>query len=260
MNSFPASMTAGDQILYLDTTITDRGSGIRQAGPSGLGDAARSGRGPFADNGGRDVNAEITNLEPYTYVIVNNEYVPIYNQCDWAAYQTGLSLNVTPYVGRRGVKLDIDVAWSDFVGFDASGSPITTSRQLSTTLHTPVGQENVIGGMRRQVRSSTTNKVPFLGSLPVLGWLFGRENQDTQSTEMVIVVRPDEIFNYELARNLPADDTLLMQQAGGTATIEETVIPMGFDMMLFDSERGTEATPFGADPEPFSDAPVAATE
>jgi len=48
----------------------------------------------------------------------------------------------------------------------------------------------VLGGVFEQETRTTTTKVPFLGDLPVVGYLFKRTNRSDLKTELLIFITP----------------------------------------------------------------------
>ena len=52
------------------------------------------------------------------------------------------------------------------------------------------GETAVLGGVFEQVVRNDTDKVPFLGDLPVLGHLFKKNSKSDVKTEMLIFLTP----------------------------------------------------------------------
>ena len=50
--------------------------------------------------------------------------------------------------------------------------PVIDKRQADTTLLVEDGQTVVLGGLRKKTVTKQINKIPCLGDLPVVGWLF----------------------------------------------------------------------------------------
>ena len=64
------------------------------------------------------------------------------------------------------------------------------TRALRTTARLLDGQAMLIGGLVSRSRSKSESRVPLLHELPVLGWLFRREEISEEELELVIVVHP----------------------------------------------------------------------
>ncbi len=71
------------------------------------------------------------------------------------------------------------------------GSPPAINKQNAAT-DTVVneGQRLVIGGITQLSMRDQTRKVPLLGDIPILGWLFKQKGEDTQKRELVIFLTP----------------------------------------------------------------------
>ncbi len=52
------------------------------------------------------------------------------------------------------------------------------------------GERLVIGGVTTTLNSNTVRKVPILGDIPVLGWLFKQKEDFEQGRELVVFVTP----------------------------------------------------------------------
>lgn len=105
--------------------------------------------------------------------------------------RVGLSLQVTPQVNREGyVTLFVQPSYSDVVssGFDFSMDTIT--RATSTLVRVKNGQTVVIGGLLTSRETEQTRKVPLLGDIPVLGWLFTSKSKSKSTTDLVIFITP----------------------------------------------------------------------
>ena len=105
--------------------------------------------------------------------------------------RVGLTLQVTPQVNREGyVTLYVQPSYSDLVssGFDFSKD--TTTRAASTLVRVKNGQTVVIGGLLTSRETNQTRKVPLLGDIPILGWLFTSKTTSKSTTDLVIFITP----------------------------------------------------------------------
>ncbi len=105
--------------------------------------------------------------------------------------RVGLTLQVTPQVNREGyVTLYVQPSYSDVVssGFDFSKD--TTTRAASTLVRVKNGQTVVIGGLLTSRETDQTRKVPLLGDIPILGWLFTSKTKSKNTTDLVIFITP----------------------------------------------------------------------
>ena len=105
--------------------------------------------------------------------------------------RVGLTLQVTPQVNREGyVTLYVQPQYSDVIasGFDFALD--TTTRAASTLVRVKNGQTVVIGGLLTSRETDQTRKVPLLGDIPILGWLFTNRSKSKSTTDLVIFITP----------------------------------------------------------------------
>ncbi|HET9553276.1 MAG TPA: type II and III secretion system protein family protein [Anaeromyxobacteraceae bacterium] len=106
----------------------------------------------------------------------------------------GIQLAFTPTVvdaGTINLKLAAEVSDLDpSNGIQLSGLviPGLASRQAETTVRTGDGQSFAIAGLLSDKTRSTVDKVPGLGSVPILGALFRSSKFQRQETELLVVV------------------------------------------------------------------------
>ncbi len=105
----------------------------------------------------------------------------------------GISLKITPQItSDDNVRLEIYQEISDVVqsATASSNGPTTSKRSASTTVVVKDRQTMVIGGLIRDNVVATTSKVPFLGDIPVLGWLFKSKSTRVEKTNLMIFLTP----------------------------------------------------------------------
>jgi type II secretory pathway component GspD/PulD (secretin) len=113
------------------------------------------------------------------------------------AGRTGLHLEVVPFVGLNSMELVIDLEVGDLNGVAPNGQPIINTRTVSTTVRLLDGEPYVIAGLKRMHDVKETAKVPFLGDIPLLGYLFGGEQDLKRWTDVVVVVTPHFILSSQ---------------------------------------------------------------
>jgi type II secretory pathway component GspD/PulD (secretin) len=75
------------------------------------------------------------------------------------------------------------------LGFDES-TIILNKMDVTSTLVAKDGQTIVIGGLIREDTSKSNDGIPFLNKIPILGYLFGNTVDNTERTEIVILLTP----------------------------------------------------------------------
>lgn len=95
--------------------------------------------------------------------------------------------------------------------------PTTTKRSMESTTIAKDQQTLVIGGLVQDSITITENKIPLLGDIPFLGWLFKSQSNNTQKLSLLVFLTPqivrDEADMVELnARK--ANDVNALQREG----------------------------------------------
>ncbi len=113
-----------------------------------------------------------------------------------------LRLEVTPTVIRetingrelRKVKMAVIVennSRGDLIAFGADTAvPIINKRKAETQVLVREGDRLVIGGVTQNVQQKTIRKVPLMGDIPVLGWLFKQREDFETGRELVVFLTP----------------------------------------------------------------------
>ncbi|HHO67592.1 MAG TPA: type IV pilus secretin PilQ [Gammaproteobacteria bacterium] len=101
-----------------------------------------------------------------------------------------LQLKVTPQITPDDrIIMDLKVS-KDSVGQIFAGVPSIDTRNVETQVLVDNGETLVLGGIYEQERGREIQRVPFLGELPGLGWLFKTESKKNEKSEMLIFVTP----------------------------------------------------------------------
>jgi type IV pilus assembly protein PilQ len=78
----------------------------------------------------------------------------------------------------------------DSVGSIYAGTPSINTREITTQVLVDNGETVVLGGVYEQSKSDSTAKVPFLGDLPVVGYLFRNNIKADGKEELLIFITP----------------------------------------------------------------------
>ncbi|HEY7841607.1 MAG TPA: type IV pilus secretin PilQ family protein, partial [Gammaproteobacteria bacterium] len=102
-----------------------------------------------------------------------------------------LKLQVTPQITPDDrVLLDLQVNQDTRGAPDVLGVPPINTRSVSTQVLVDDGETVVLGGIYNQTDRKSSDRVPFFGDLPYLGWLFKKERIEKSRTELLIFVTP----------------------------------------------------------------------
>lgn len=108
----------------------------------------------------------------------------------------GIGLTVTPTIlSNHRIALKVapeasDVDYTNAITTDSIQIPAITTRRADTTVELGDGESFVIGGLVSRTTTSSIDKLPVLGDLPIIGTFFRTLNYQQQEKELVIIVTP----------------------------------------------------------------------
>jgi type IV pilus assembly protein PilQ len=108
--------------------------------------------------------------------------------------QADLALTVTPHVSQGdcaiAMQLIVTKNEPDFVNTGARGDPTILRKEARTQMLVNDGDTAVLGGIYTRNTGLAYKKVPFLGDLPVIGWLFKNRHENDDRTEILVFITP----------------------------------------------------------------------
>jgi general secretion pathway protein D len=139
----------------------------------------------------------------------DNTNAPVVNNVQMR--DTGVILAVTPRIGAGGnMSLDLFQEVSSPTPTTSSkiDSPTISVRRIESTVNLDSGDTIAIGGLMQDQATRTKSGVPWLSDVPFLGWLFGSLNNQSERTELLVLlnprIAPDEAAATELTDELRA--------------------------------------------------------
>ncbi|HNY26300.1 MAG TPA: hypothetical protein PKH31_02855 [Candidatus Sumerlaeota bacterium] len=112
----------------------------------------------------------------------------------------GIILDVTPRISPDGKRVEMTLApeISTMTGktvkiSDTIDAPVYAKRSAETCVVVPNGKTVVIGGLMENQETETTQKVPVLGDIWLLGSLFKRSVKTKAKTELLIFLTPEVV-------------------------------------------------------------------
>jgi pilus assembly protein CpaC len=107
----------------------------------------------------------------------------------------GVRLNFTPTVNGDRIHLKVrpEVSLLDFnnaIVFSGFRIPALTTRRTETELELRDGQTFAIAGLMNNSMTQTLSKVPGIGDIPILGYLFRSKAARKDQTELVVMITP----------------------------------------------------------------------
>jgi type IV pilus assembly protein PilQ len=133
-----------------------------------------------------NVPAEIMQGTQIPIQTVSNNTVTVQFQ------DAALKLRVTPQISAAGtviMAIELENSEPDFARAVNGIPPINTQSALTTVL-VKDGETTVIGGIYLSRESQTTRRTPGLSRIPLLRWLFRRDDVEDVSTELLIFITP----------------------------------------------------------------------
>jgi general secretion pathway protein D len=116
--------------------------------------------------------------------------------------EVGTSLKITPQINEgSGVKLTIEQETSS-LSQGASGAVdlVTNTRTITTSVFVNDGDILVLGGLMDDQLRQGEQRVPGLGRIPGLGWLFRARKTEHSKTNLMVFIRPTILRDAEDAR------------------------------------------------------------
>ncbi|MFK7963538.1 MAG: type IV pilus secretin PilQ [Burkholderiaceae bacterium] len=114
--------------------------------------------------------------------------------------KANLRLEVTPQITPEGnVILAVEVN-RDAVGQLTSAGFAIDTRRVQTQVLVENGGTVVIGGIYEQFERNRTDKVPLLGDIPVLGYLFRNNQKTNDRTELMVFLTPRVVTDTAISR------------------------------------------------------------
>ncbi|MDJ0815819.1 MAG: type II secretion system secretin GspD [Desulfobacterales bacterium] len=112
----------------------------------------------------------------------------------------GKTLKITPHVTEdRLVRMQINLEVTEIDQAQtlttSSTLPVTLKRTVDTTVIVKDQQTVVIGGLIDDSTTQNENKVPVLGDIPLLGWMFKKSSTETDKTNLYVFLTPRVIKN-----------------------------------------------------------------
>ena len=127
---------------------------------------------------------DITQEYPYTQLTQSTQGPPV---ASTAFKNVGITLEVTPRVTHNNdILVDLNTKQSSISGFSADNVPIEEKRVAMTTLRTTDNRTIFIGGLRRVDNTTDIRKLPVLGDVPVLNFMFRSNTINKTHTELLI--------------------------------------------------------------------------
>jgi general secretion pathway protein D len=151
----------------------------------------------------------------------------------------GLTLRVRPQISETGtVKMQIFQEVSSVVASTVNNlnGPTTSKRSIESNVLVDDGNIIVLGGLLSDEYSTSEEKIPGLGDVPVLGNLFKSEVRSRRKTNLMVFLRPT------IVRDQLSGDTITADRYDALRAMQQNIQPSTDNPML-NSVRGAPVLP-----------------
>ncbi len=105
--------------------------------------------------------------------------------------EVGLTLKIKPQINEGDfVRMEIEEEQSEVKDTSNPLGPTTTKRSAKTVVVVKDQQTVVVGGLMRDKVDMGESKIPVLGDIPVIGWLFRTKRQQKTKTNLLLFLTP----------------------------------------------------------------------
>jgi type IV pilus assembly protein PilQ len=165
------------------------------------------------------------NNKEATIHVGQTRYIPTYERnsstgvmeiTDYEEKRLGITLTVTPHVNaQKEIVIDLNPEVSSFLSYDDYGNvqaPIISTREADTQVMVRDGETIVIGGLIKDETYDEVRKVPVLGDLPLLKYVFSKTTKRVDTTDLIIfltvrlVEEADGVATGAVSEPLPLPD------------------------------------------------------
>lgn len=112
--------------------------------------------------------------------------------------EVGLTLKIKPQINEGDyIRMELEEELSEVKDTSNPLGPTTTKRSAKTVVVVKDQQTVVIGGLMRDKIDIGETKIPLLGDIPVIGWLFRSKKQQKTKTNLLLFLTPYVIESQE---------------------------------------------------------------
>ncbi|MBN1626582.1 MAG: type II secretion system secretin GspD, partial [Deltaproteobacteria bacterium] len=175
-----------------------------------------------------------------------------YDYSNYDREDVGVTLKITPQINQeRFVKLKIEQTVDQLTSEEVIGLYTTLTREINATVRIKDGQTVVIGGLIDETKKSTNYKVPVLGSIPILGYLFRSKAESVDKKNLYIFITPhiietvdegEELHENKMGQMDEVREGLISMNKGKfSQTEDERLCDLGFSyLQVKDYDKAAE--------------------
>jgi len=120
----------------------------------------------------------------------------------------GITLKVKPHIhDGKAIRLEVEASAESVsqTSVDGSADLITNKRSIKTMILSENEETIVLGGLIRDDVRELESKVPLLGDIPLLGWLFRSTSTEQVKSNLMVFLRPTIVTESTKAKELTMD-------------------------------------------------------
>ncbi len=154
---------------------------------------------------------------------------------DTAINSYGFNMRIKPVVCEKATTLEVSLVNNNLIGFKSDGSPRISKSEMNTQVMVDNGGNKfVIGGLEKKAVVKSVNKLPWLGDIPLLGWILGSESETTKKSQLVCILEC-----VPAAPNTPVPEkiTAEMKEVNAKTVDAGDKNSYGFDQLLIDKDK-----------------------
>ncbi|MFH0784265.1 MAG: type II secretion system secretin GspD [Pseudomonadota bacterium] len=162
--------------------------------------------------------AEISVGENVPYITSRNTTASAQDYTQYEYKDVATKLSIVPHINQAG-SLRLEIATEVVrIKDNSADTPTTYKRTASTTVVLSDKETVVIGGIIGHDSSDTVWKIPLLGDIPGLGWLFKTHTTTSAKTNMFIFITPRIVRNPSELTAVTHSKEEIMEGMGGAVT------------------------------------------
>ncbi len=169
--------------------------------------------------------------------------------------QVGLTLKLTPQINEgNAVRLKIEQEISSILPSSQAVDLITSNRSINTSVIVEDGGTLVLGGLIQDQVTEKEQRVPILGSIPLLGALFRSNTTTKTKTNLMVFIRPTILRdNVQATFETNAKYNYIRNQQLATKPENPRLMPLTPRPVLPDMAQSETMPPSGSPLEPVID-------
>ena len=162
-----------------------------------------------------------------------------------ATKNVGLEITIDTNKYGKSSSLQFNIKSSGIESFSDTGTPVDWVSEIETTVAFAKSAKTfAIGGIEEKIVTTEIDKVPFLGSIPILGSLFSREQNVVKSRRLVAVCNVKRMkgsfdTSDKVKQAVEDADALIAKEKAGD--VRTTLNPFNDQYMMDDQKSFTES-------------------